>query len=683
MADDMNASTAFWNKITSTLAIHPVDNVEKSQRQAKLIQFQKLGANVSLASIRETLSLAFDEAAEIQGERMAGDDLDLVGDERDSRLQLAAFDEALSKKDEQFKDTYEPDLTVSDGLTWSHEASSLAKLLESDLRLEKQRRPELRTRPFLQQYFKTLRLVELGITRVDPGMRNLTNLKSLSLSSNQITVLSVPCLPPNLEVLNMYNCGLREIKTTFRDRHRQIQTVTLPSLLHFGVGCNGLDERGLASISNAFPSLTSLDICNNGLSQRKEVMDILSNELPEIKSLVLIGNSLTMELGYRCRTLCELTNLSQLDDQPHDEDDIRAAREKVKKMGLDQDENNIGTTNGDASTKVGDSEKSEEGSLDNAESGNLSNMQGVGYTPGTVTLRARITTLSQLPGPLVEVVPPSEESVKEAEDRGEELPQPTFIVKHGIIGEESDTEKMMSDAEMVDLRYFIRIKPPGSMGISQTTNAKVWKYPNITFNEDITLSIPMTSDLAFDCKFVGMKYEIYASLPGVKEDKLAEEEGKEKEGGKEEEGKRELTEEEQTAKDEADEAARLEAVKPPPRVESLVATGTLDISMCLDYMSDGQCENKGVKVVLVPPNPLLADPLSLNQMLKMVENSNSGLDGENDGEKDDETAPKLAMPSMICSFTLNPQSAPEPMEPEEDAGMQSKPGSKKGKKKKK
>ena len=53
------------------------------------------------------------------------------------------------------------------------------------------------------------------------------------------------------------------------------------------------------------------------------------------------------------------------------------------------------------------------------------------------------------------------------------------------------------------------------------------------------------------------------------------------------------------------------------------------------------------------------------------------------GEKDDETAPKLAMPSMICSFTLNPQSAPEPMEPEEDAGMQSKPGSKKGKKKKK
>jgi hypothetical protein len=221
------------------------------------------------------------------------------------------------------------------------------------------------------------------------------------------------------------------------------------------------------------------------------------------------------------------------------------------------------------------------------------------------------------------------------------------------------------------------------MGISQTTNAKVWKYPNITFNEDITLSIPMTSDLAFDCKFVGMKYEIYASLPGVKEDKLAEEEGKEKEGGKEEEGKRELTEEEQTAKDEADEAARLEAVKPPPRVESLVATGTLDISMCLDYMSDGQCENKGVKVVLVPPNPLLADPLSLNQMLKMVENSNSGLDGENDGEKDDETAPKLAMPSMICSFTLNPQSAPEPMEPEEDAGMQSKPGSKKGKKKKK
>ena len=55
-------------------------------------------------------------------------------------------------------------------------------------------------------------------------------------------------------------------------------------------------------------------------------------------------------------------------------------------------------------------------------------------------------------------------------------------------------------------------------------------------------------------------------------------------GKKEEEVVVELTEEEQAVK----EAARLEAVKPPPRVKCLVARGTMDISMCLNSMNDAQ-----------------------------------------------------------------------------------------------
>ena len=56
---------------------------------------------------------------------------------------------------------------------------------------------------------------------------------------------------------------------------------------------------------------------------------------------------------------------------------------------------------------------------------------------------------------------------------------------------------------MIDLRYFIRILPPGSMGLPQTTSAKIWTYPDIAFSEDITLNIPATNDLAFDTKFTG------------------------------------------------------------------------------------------------------------------------------------------------------------------------------------
>ena len=693
----MDASVAFWNKITSTLAIKPVANVKKSQRQATLLQFQKLGANVSLASVRETLSLAFDEAAEVQSERMAGDDLDLVGDERDSRLELAAFDNRLAKRDVGFTETYEPDKTVSDGLTWSDEASTLAKALAADMRLDKQRRPELSTRPFLLAYFNTLRLVDVNITRVDRGMRDLINLKSLSLSSNQISVLSVPCLPPNLEVLNMYDCGLQTIKTTFRDRHRQTQHVTLPSLLHFGAGCNGLDENGLMSIAKAFPSLTSLDMCNNGLSQTKQVLDLINESLPGVQSLVLVGNSMTMELGYRSRTITTLSNVTRLDDQEHDEDDARAAKEMVNTLGLNGDRDTTsgaGGAGGAGGAKEG--EKTESGAVE-GEEGGMMHVFANAYEPGTVAMRVRVGQLSRLPGPVVEVVPPSEESVAAAEEKGEEPPPPKYIVEHAAVQEgTTDTEQMMNDAETIDLRYFIRLVPPGSMGISQTTNAKIWKYPSIAFNEDITLSVPLTSDLAFDTKFIGMKYEIYSSMPGVKKEEPAVEEEKEGKGGEEKEEKaekeekeevvvQELTEEEQAAKDAADEAARVEAAKPPPRVEVLVATGVMDIGPCLDCMTDAQCSIKKSTIDLEPPNPLMKDPLALTQVMKSIEERKGTTAAqEGDQEQDPSETGVLKMPSLVCSVDLNPQTAPEPMESEEGGSKPGtgKPGSKKGKKKK-
>ena len=697
---DKNASTAFWQKIETTLAIKPVDNVKKSLSQAKLLQFQKLGATVSLASIRETLSVAFDDAAEAQTERMAGDDLDLVGDERDSRLQLAAFDNRLAVREPSgFGGEYEPDSIVADGLDWSDEALSLSKTLEADMRLEKQRRPEISTRPFLLEYFKTLRLVDLGITRVDPGLRDLIKLRSLSLSSNEISILSVPCLPPNLEVLNMYDCGLQQIKTTYRDRHRKIQHVSLPSLLHFGVGCNQLDENGLKSIAIAFPSLTSLDMCHNGLSQTAEVLEILATDLSAVQGLVLIGNSMTMELGYRSRTMCTLTNVTRLDDQQHDEDDIRAAKENVKQLGL-----TISGHGGKGSSASGNSTvpQSSLASVKEEEEikteGDVNDTFGTAmmssYSEGIVTMRVRVSKLSGLPGPLVETIPVAEELITAAEEANEEPPAPTYVIEHVIVNEEEmDIEKMMTDAEMIDLRYFIRILPPGSMGLPQTTSAKIWTYPDIAFSEDITLNIPATNDLAFDTKFTGMKYEIHSSIPGKKKERIMEEKEADGDGDvdekEEEEVEVELTEEEQAVK----EAARLEAAKPPPRVECLVARGTMDISMCLNSMNDAQCKVPDVTMSLQPPDMLESDPLSLREMLNSV-NGEDGKEAEEGKERKEEgkgkeeiAGVKMNMPTLKCNVELNPTKPAEMIEEEDGGskpgtGKKSKPGSKKGKKKK-
>ena len=690
---DYDCSEAFWDKIQTTLAIKPVDTIKKSLRQAKLVQFQKLGATVSLASIRETLSVAFDEAAEAQTERMAGDDLDLVGDERDSRLELAAFDNRLAVRDPSgFGGEYEPDATVADGLEWSDEALALSKSLEADARLEKQRRPELKTRSFLLEYFQTLRLIDLGITRIDRGMRDLATLRSLSLSSNEISVLSVPCLPPKLEVLNMYDCGLQQIKSTFRDRHRQIQEVCLPSLLHFGVGCNYLDESGLRSIAKAFPSLTSLDMCNNGLSQTTEVLDILALDLPDVQGLVLQGNSMTMELGYRSRTICTLTNVARLDDQQHDEDDVRAAKENVKRLGLTlkSDTTSTSTSTRTNSSSVKKEEKTDAG--DGTASGEMSTASFASnmgaYTEGIVSMRVRVVSLSNLPGPAVEVVPVPEDIVKAAEEAGDEPPPPTYVVEHIVVNEEMDTDKMMGDAEMVDLRYFVRLLPPGSMGLPQTTSAKVWTYPAVSFNEDITLSIPASNDLAFDTKFKGMRYEIHSSMPGKKEEQIMEEgeDGVEKEVDSAEQ-QQELTEEDQAIKDAADEKAKL-----PPRVERLVARGTMDISACLNCMNDAQCDIPNFTISLRPPDLMESDPLSLHAILKSIRKSskdvqNLNADGKETGEKEtDEIAPIVVMPTLTCSLSLNPTKPPEPKEDVDDGGKpstgKSKPGSKKGKKKK-
>ena len=65
---DLDASQAFWAKITTCVGVAPVADVKRSLRMTKLQQYQKLGATVSLYSVKETLSMAFDDAVQGSGE---------------------------------------------------------------------------------------------------------------------------------------------------------------------------------------------------------------------------------------------------------------------------------------------------------------------------------------------------------------------------------------------------------------------------------------------------------------------------------------------------------------------------------------------------------------------------------------------------------------------------------------
>ena len=118
---------------------------------------------------------------------MSGDREDPSREEADAKRMLAEFDKRLSERDEEYE--YIPQM--EDSLNWSDEARQLADLISGDLRLEERRRPELTTRSFITNYFKTLRLKNMNILRIDEGLSAFTSLRELSLSGNHLVLCSV------------------------------------------------------------------------------------------------------------------------------------------------------------------------------------------------------------------------------------------------------------------------------------------------------------------------------------------------------------------------------------------------------------------------------------------------------------------------------------------------------------
>ena len=145
----------------------------------------------------------------------------------------------------------------------------------------------------------------------------------------------------------MYDCGIRKVRTTAARRVRgdgrqesrgssgsKAAPIQLTSLLHLGVGFNEIGEEALNALAAAFPSLTSLDLSNNYLSDTEAVVLTLQRDLPLLEHVLLAGNAMAMEFGYRSRCIASLPQITRFDDLDLDEDDTRAAR-RAAPRGLD------------------------------------------------------------------------------------------------------------------------------------------------------------------------------------------------------------------------------------------------------------------------------------------------------------------------------------------------------------
>ena len=87
---------------------------------------------------------------------------------RPTQNYVAEFDKRLSERDEEYE--YVPQM--QDSLNYLMKRGN-ADLISGDLRLEERRRPELTTRSFITNYFKTLRLKNMNILRIDEGLVRL------------------------------------------------------------------------------------------------------------------------------------------------------------------------------------------------------------------------------------------------------------------------------------------------------------------------------------------------------------------------------------------------------------------------------------------------------------------------------------------------------------------------------
>ncbi|KAL3856249.1 hypothetical protein ACJMK2_011024 [Sinanodonta woodiana] len=180
--------------------------------------------------------------------------------------------------------------------SWSNEAKMLREVAVKS--------PWLIDDVFILSFFKTIRIVDKNVSEVDPGFLRFSNLEELTLSCNFITTVNAKNLPRSLKVLELCGNQISDLSSL---------CVQPPELIHLGLGFNRLSFIGDCLTQDYWPSLLSLDLGHNNLTDLLDVVRKLGS-LPKLRNLILQGNPLALIPGYRGYTIDCLRKLSILDD---------------------------------------------------------------------------------------------------------------------------------------------------------------------------------------------------------------------------------------------------------------------------------------------------------------------------------------------------------------------------------
>nr|AAI50920.1 Lrrc43 protein [Mus musculus] len=160
---------------------------------------------------------------------------------------------------------------------------------------------------FFYSYFRSLRVVNKGVSLVDKDLLKFLKLEELVLSANKIEEIDANNLPPTLKVLELYGNLIASMEC--------LCSAPPPRLQHLGLGHNKLlgPLESLYVTSHNWPQLVSLDLGFNNLTDLQNMILGLST-LRHLRLLVLQGNPLSLVPYYRGFTIDSLAHLCVLDD---------------------------------------------------------------------------------------------------------------------------------------------------------------------------------------------------------------------------------------------------------------------------------------------------------------------------------------------------------------------------------
>lgn len=153
---------------------------------------------------------------------------------------------------------------------WSDEAAELRQIAIKS--------PQKITAKFICSYFKTLRMRNENVIKIDADLLKLKNLSELSLSANRIVDVMSVNLPPCLKTLELSGNNITDLAPL---------CVKPPALVLLGLSYNRVANISEHLTAQQWPQLLCLDLFHNNLCDLKEV-GLTLKTLPKLQSLVLM-----------------------------------------------------------------------------------------------------------------------------------------------------------------------------------------------------------------------------------------------------------------------------------------------------------------------------------------------------------------------------------------------------------